>query len=109
MPPSSAAIWLADRPSDQSFLSSSTRSSVHDMLFPPERAGRALIESPTEPGSAESRPTHTYSPERLEDCPPYDMSYLTIKMLQYGGGGGPEAAWRAAPHFLLRVGDIGGK
>src|SRR5258708_4755262 len=65
MPPSSAAIWLADRPSDQSFLSSSTRSSVHDMLFPPERAGRALIESPTEPGSAESRPTHTYSPERF--------------------------------------------
>src|ERR1700761_581284 len=32
MPPSSAAIWLAERPSDHSFLSSSTRSSVHDML-----------------------------------------------------------------------------
>ncbi len=28
MPPSSAAIWLAERPSDQSFLSCSTRSSV---------------------------------------------------------------------------------
>src|SRR6202166_901299 len=66
MPPSSAAIWLADRPSDHSFLSSSTRSSVHDMLFfLPERAGRALKESPTEPGGAKSRPTQTYSPERF--------------------------------------------
>src|SRR5437763_10896391 len=31
MPPSSPAIWLADSPSAQSFLSSSTRSSVQDM------------------------------------------------------------------------------
>src|SRR5262245_25001481 len=29
MPPSSPAIWLAERPSAQSFLSNSTRSSVH--------------------------------------------------------------------------------
>src|SRR3954471_3520469 len=31
IPPSSAAIWLAESPSVQSFLSNSTRSSVHDM------------------------------------------------------------------------------
>src|SRR5580704_14995241 len=34
-------------------------------LFLPERAGRALKESPTEPGGAKIRPTHTYSPERF--------------------------------------------
>src|SRR6267154_5732962 len=35
MPPSSPAIWLAESPSAQSFLSSSTRSSVQDMsLYP---------------------------------------------------------------------------
>ena len=33
MPPSSAAIWLADRPSAQSFFSSSTRSSVQVIEF----------------------------------------------------------------------------
>src|SRR5579863_5251201 len=42
MPPSSAAIWLAERPSDQSFFKSSTRSSVHDMLNPPQRGGLKL-------------------------------------------------------------------
>src|SRR6202023_2211294 len=31
MPPSSAAIWLAERPSDHNFLRCSTRSSVQDM------------------------------------------------------------------------------
>src|SRR5882757_5376058 len=35
MPPSSPAIWLADNPSAQSFLSSSTRSSVQDMSLSP--------------------------------------------------------------------------
>src|SRR5262249_18855751 len=33
IPPSSPAIWLAERPSDQSFLRSSTRSSVQFMFF----------------------------------------------------------------------------
>ena len=33
-PPSSAAIWLAERPSAHSFLSNSTRSSVHVMAHP---------------------------------------------------------------------------
>src|SRR3712207_741556 len=33
MPPSSAAIWLAERPSDHSFFRCSTRSSVHVMGY----------------------------------------------------------------------------
>jgi hypothetical protein len=40
-PPSWAAIRLAERPSDQSFFSSSTRPSVHDMLDPPREAAKA--------------------------------------------------------------------
>src|SRR5262245_38864909 len=61
MPPSSAAIWLADRPSDQSFFSSSTRSSVHDMLNPPQRGGLKLDRIPH---SARQRCAvqHTLSP-----------------------------------------------
>src|SRR5262245_57028427 len=35
IPPSSPAIWLAERPSDQSFLRSSTRSSVQFMFVLP--------------------------------------------------------------------------
>src|SRR5438477_6896061 len=44
--PSSAAIWLAESPPSQSFLSCSTRSSDHVntviALFPSRRAGRFL-------------------------------------------------------------------
>src|SRR5438067_11463144 len=46
MPPSSPAIWLADSPSAQSFLSSSTRSSVQDMsLYPLSEVPVPLAES----------------------------------------------------------------
>src|ERR1041384_8751885 len=46
MPPSSPAIWLADSPSAQSFLSNSTRSSVQDMsLYPPSEVPVPLAES----------------------------------------------------------------
>src|SRR5213595_2974049 len=46
MPPSSPAIWLADSPSAQSFLSNSTRSSVQDMsLYPPSEMPVPLAES----------------------------------------------------------------
>src|SRR6266702_3916904 len=47
IPPSSAAIWLADRPSIQSFLRSSTRSSVHVMGLSLDKFG-AVRERPTE-------------------------------------------------------------
>src|SRR5271156_4192928 len=83
MPPSSPAIWLAERPSDHSFFSNSTRSSVHDMLQPPQRCEcgpdgipqRARKRKP--PGT--QRRTNA-----LEDCPPHEMSYLTSESLQYG-------------------------
>src|SRR5260221_12307892 len=46
MPPSSPAIWLAESPSAQSFLSSSTRSSVQDMSrFPYRMCQLPLAES----------------------------------------------------------------
>src|SRR6201996_9429405 len=101
MPPSSAAIWLAERPSDHSFFRSSTRSSVHDMsnfsiqfrvrpkLWPrlaiaPGQLCWPLAESIAKPGGTMPPDTHA-TDEALDDCPPHDMSYLTRKMLQYGG------------------------
>src|SRR6516165_12143466 len=50
MPPSSAAIWLAERPSDHSFFRSSTRSSVHDMLPLPEPVDEAVARIPPRAG-----------------------------------------------------------
>src|SRR6476660_3239017 len=44
MPPSSAAIWLAERPSAQSFFRSSTLSSVQPIGFSPP-ASRPWMES----------------------------------------------------------------
>src|SRR5271167_2965761 len=82
MPPSSAAIWLAERPSDHSFFNSSTRSSVHDMLNPPEKdAVMAFFESTSVAGQLLLPNTHITNAG--EDCPPHEMSYSTIKRLQY--------------------------
>src|ERR1039457_4422157 len=44
IPPSSAAIWLADRPSAHSFVSSATLSSVQPIGFSPQ-ASRPWVES----------------------------------------------------------------
>src|SRR4029077_10745511 len=98
MPPSSAAIWLADRPSDQSFLSSSTRSSVHDMRFPPQRAGRPCWNPPPSQAALKATQRALTHPNALEDCPPHEMSYLTMKMLQYGGSRAQESAPQASTH-----------
>src|SRR5579872_609609 len=69
IPPSSAAIWLAERPSDHSFFNSSTRSSVHDMPNPPQSCARGLLtESPNEPGSAQPPNTQRLT-NAVEDCP----------------------------------------
>src|ERR1700722_14945901 len=78
------------------------------LFFLPERAGESLARIPHRARQRLSRPTPTYSPERcLEDCPPHEMSYLTIKMLQYGGGRGQEAARDASTHSWPCGGDIG--
>src|SRR5262249_57533725 len=62
MPPSSAAIWLADSPSVQSFFSVSTRSSVQVMApnsSPVAAAEEVQTESHTGPGQRPVGPTHT--------------------------------------------------
>src|SRR6202795_2377576 len=52
MPPSSAAIWLADSPSVHSFFRSSTRSSVHIIVFCPCSHRAEARTTPTESISA---------------------------------------------------------
>src|SRR5215472_10913416 len=60
MPPSSAAIWLAERPSDHSFFRSSTRSSVHDMLPLLEPVDQGAARIPPRAGQRASPPnTHS--------------------------------------------------
>src|SRR6202035_354682 len=62
MPPSSAAIWLAERPSPHNFFRLSTRSSVQVMRLPPtvrRRTGRDRIHP--RPGPA-MRPTRRLLP-----------------------------------------------
>src|ERR1700744_919553 len=81
MPPSSPAIWLADRPSDHNLFSNSTRSSVHDMLGPPRRAGQRLEQNRSAARRQENRPTYTQDRRSKKDCPPHEISYLTIKRL----------------------------
>src|SRR5947209_16826799 len=56
IPPSSAAIWLADRPSAHSFLSISTRSSVHDMV---PSIDEASVHGRTRAGQARQNPIPT--------------------------------------------------
>src|SRR5882672_9321929 len=46
MPPSSAAIWLADSPSAHNFLRSSTLSSVQPIWFSPWRSKRWVESNP---------------------------------------------------------------
>src|ERR1700730_18303304 len=99
MPPSSRAIWLADRPSLHNFFRLSTRSSVQVMRLPPALSGRiGLDRIHPRPRSAAGRPD-AYSPLPMnsETCPPHEMSYLTMKKLQYGGGRGGEAVWAGPP------------
>src|SRR5215469_11692277 len=83
MPPSSAAIWLAERPSDQSFFRSSTRSSVHDMPNPPRNCRPSGCENPPLRQAALAA-QHALNHNASEDWPPHEMSYQTVKKLQYG-------------------------
>src|SRR5436190_18811809 len=62
MPPSSPAIWLADRPSPQSFLSRSTRSSVQDMGLSIRRSN-SLAESRSPAGDRLGRPDARNAPD----------------------------------------------
>src|ERR1035441_2344682 len=57
-PPSSAAIWLADRPSAHSFVRSATLSSVQLIGFSPSLSG-PWVESASVVGRRFARLTHT--------------------------------------------------
>src|SRR6476620_3623742 len=76
IPPSSPAIWLADRPSAQSFFRRSTRSSVQPIVRPPRLAPRRI--QPRCPGS----PMAARNPQAVETLgnspPPHEMSYATV-------------------------------
>src|SRR5215469_3700392 len=93
MPPSSAAIWLADNPSVQSFFSVSTRSSVQVMpqFLASRRRGEVQTESHCGPGQRPVGPTHTRATDLRYDCPPHEVSYWTMEKLQYGGSQAQES------------------
>src|SRR4029078_13370165 len=82
MPPSSPAIWLAESPSAQSFLSSLTRSSVQDMSRFPYRTCQCRWQNPpSQSGEGRAGLTHA---SNTQGTVRYDMSYLTAMTLQYG-------------------------
>src|SRR6476646_2471485 len=86
MPPSSAAIWLADSPSVQSLFNVSTRSSVQLMASNPSPVGAEKSgPTPTTAGPPTLCPRRQPPPRcTLVTCPPHDMTYLLIERLQYG-------------------------
>jgi acetylornithine/N-succinyldiaminopimelate aminotransferase len=84
MPPNSPAIWLAESPSDQSFLRSSTRSSVHVMSHLPI-CGIAGAPSPSSGARALARATDG---ERY---------------LDFGSGVAVNALGHAHPHLVEAI------
>src|SRR5258708_4209923 len=98
MPPSSAAIWLADSPSPHSFFRLSTRSSVQVMPLPSAVRRRISLDGIHPRVRPARRPTRRYAPQPMnsETCPPHEMSYLTIKKLQYGGSRAQESVLPAS-------------
>src|SRR5215207_3558838 len=67
MPPSSPATWLAESPSAQSFLSSSTRSSVQDMSRFPFGSARCRWQNPPSQ-SGEGRAGITHALKTQGNC-----------------------------------------
>ena len=63
------------------------------------------MESPIRPGSA--APPNTHCHERFEDSPPHEMSYRTIKRVQYGGSRAQSRAECVhiflSPMWMIRV------
>ncbi len=100
--PSSAAIWLAESPASQSFFSCSTRSSdqVNTViaLFPSSRTGQ-FLRGAAMPNLKKSLRPESLSPRRAQKARPdvyaeqlelrgsrlpHEMSYSTVRTLQYG-------------------------
>ena len=93
MPPSSAAIWLADRPSAQSFFSSLDPfvGPGHELVPAVGRARcRGRIRPRVRAAPAGLAPTPRY--DVLRNCPPHEMSYLNVDKLQYGESWAQESA-----------------
>src|SRR2546430_6249370 len=101
MPPSSAAIRLAESPSAHSFFRSSTRSSVHIWpLHQPSISARPgppaespIVSSEGQSGRRTARSTR-WNPG---NGPPHEMSYLSVRSLQYGGTSAHETGPAARP------------
>src|SRR5262249_12546228 len=100
MPPSSAAIWLADNPSVQSFFSVSTRSSVQVMPqnSSPVAAAEKSRQNPTA-GLDNDQLARRLPPPPIYamTCPPHEVSYSTMEKLQYGGRDTEEPGRRPLP------------
>src|SRR5207244_6033068 len=105
-PPSSAAIRLAESPSAHSFFRSSTRSSVH--IWPLHQ--RSTVEGRVRPAESPIVSSEGQSGRRTArstrwnsgNGPPHEMSYLSVRSLQYGGTRAQEsgpAPGRPAPRF----------
>src|SRR5499426_4205317 len=94
MPPSSAAIWLAESPSVQSFFSVSTRSSVQVMPQIPRQSPRRKKsrQNPTAGlGNDQLARRIPAPPIYAMTCPPHEVSYSTMEKLQYGGSQAQES------------------
>src|SRR5438552_17043080 len=97
MPPSSAAIRLADSPSAHSFFRSSTRSSVH--IWPLHQ--QSIIEGRVRPAESpivssegqSGRRTARFTRWNSGNGPPHEMSYLRVSRVQYGGDPVTESGW----------------
>jgi hypothetical protein len=98
MPPSSAAIWLAD--SRRSIASSASRrvhQSSHGLKSLASRRRRSPDRIRLRPGQRRLAPTPTATTMYASDCPPHEMSYLLIERLQYGESQAQESE-RPRPH-----------
>src|SRR4029453_3321694 len=87
IPPSAAAICLADSPSAHSFFSISTRSSVQVMAkSSPAVTAEKSGQNPTAGlGNDQLARRIPAPPIYASNCPPHKMSYSTMEKLQYGG------------------------
>ena len=74
----------------------------------PDSTGETLERNPPS-GRAAALPPNTHASTTLarEDCLPHEMSYLTIKRLQYGGSRAQESGDCASTCSSLRVDDLG--
>src|SRR5262245_46233115 len=98
MPPSSAAIWLADNPSVQSFSAfrRAHRSRSCPKFLASRRGGEVQTESYSGLGNDQLARRIPAPPIYAMTCPPHEVSYSTMEKLQYGGSQAQESEGRAS-------------